>query len=319
MTSIAAAVDVQVKSVLVAFDFSEASSKPLRHALAIARHFAAKFHLLHVVSSMGYTIAGPDALHLAVDAIRRDMQKLQQQLLASGALGGLESEFILRDGSVWEQLEEVIREKHVDVVVVGTHGRGGLGKLLLGSVAEKIFRNAGCFVVTVGPCSYEDALMNKAQPVRPFLFPTDFSAASLKALPYAVAFANQFGARLVLLNVQPAAPIPQGFHWSRTGDLQQMREEARRVIQGRLEKLMEQTGTMGRRPELMVRFGIVSEQILQASHELKADLVVLGLKEPTHRESSHMPWAAAYKVVCGARCPVLSIRSQNKRGELEAQ
>lgn len=309
MPSIAAAVDVQVKSVLLAFDFSEASSKPLRHALAIARHFGAKFHLVHVVSSIGYTIAGSEALHLAIDASRRDMQKLQQQLLTSGALAGLENEFILRDGHVWEQLEELIKEKHIDVVVVGTHGRGGLGKLLLGSVAEEIFRNAGCFVVTVGPCSYEDALMDKVEPVRPFLFPTDFSAASVKALPYAVSFANQFGARLVLLHVQPAAPIPPGFHWSRTGDLQQMREEARRATQRRLEELIEQVRTTAVRPELMVRFGIVSEQILQASHELKADLVVLGLKEPTHRESSHVPWAAAYKVVCGVRCPVLTIRN----------
>ena len=309
MTPIATAVDVQVKSVLVAFDFSEASSKPLRHALAIARHFGAKFHLLHVVSSLGYTIAGADALHLAMDASRRDLQKLQQHLLTSGALAGLESEFILRDGNVWDQLEDLIKEKHIDAVVVGTHGRGGLGKLLLGSVAEEIFRNAGCFVVTVGPCSYEDALMNKAEPVRPFLFPTDFSAASVKALPYAVAFANQFGARLVVLNVQPAAPIPQGFHWSRTGDLQEMRKEARRTVQGRLEELIDQSGTTGARPEVMVRFGMVSEQILQATHELKADLVVLGLKEPQHRESSHVPWAAAYKVVCGARCPVLTVRS----------
>ena len=309
MSSIAAAVDVQVKSVLLAFDFSEASSKPLRHSLAIARHFGAKFHLVHVVSSIGYTIAGSEALHLAIDASRRDMQKLQQQLLTSGALTGLASEFILKDGNISEQLEDVVREKHIDVVVVGTHGRGGLGKLLLGSVAEEIFRNAGCFVVTVGPCSYEDALMNKAEPVRPFLFPTDFSAASLKALPYAVSFANQFGARLVLLNVQPAAPIPQGFHWSRTGDLQEMREEVRRTTRQRLEELIEQNGRMAVRPESIVRFGIVSEQILQASHELKADLVVLGLKEPAHRESSHVPWAAAYKVVCGARCPVLTIRN----------
>jgi nucleotide-binding universal stress UspA family protein len=309
MSSIAAAVDVQVKSVLLAFDFSEASSKPLRHALAIARHFGAKFHLVHVVSSIGYTIAGSQALHLAIDASRRDLHQLQQQLLTSGALTGLASEFILKDGNVSEQLEEVIKEKHIDVVVVGTHGRGGLGKLLLGSVAEEIFRNAGCFVVTVGPCSYEDALVNKAEPVRPFLFPTDFSAASLTALPYAVSFANQFRARLVLMHVQPAAPIPQGFHWSRTGDLQEMREAVRRTTRQRLEELIEQNGTTAVRPESMVRFGIVSEQILQASHELNADLVVLGLQEPTHRESSHAPWAAAYKVVCGARCPVLTIRN----------
>jgi nucleotide-binding universal stress UspA family protein len=310
MSSIAAAVDVQVKSVLLAFDFSEASSKPLRHALAIARLFGAKFSLAHVVSSIGYTIAGSEALHLAVEASRRDMQRLKQQLVSSGVLAGLQSEFILTQGNVWNQLEDLIKEKQIDAVVVGTHGRGGLGKLLLGSVAEEIFRNAGCFVVTVGPCAYEDALVDKVEPVRPFLFATDFSPDSVNALPYALSFANRFGARLVLLHVQPAAPIPQGFHWSRTGDLREMREQARRESHRRLEELVAQSGETAVRPELMVKFGLVSEQILQASHELRADLVVLGLKRPTHRESSHVPWAAAYKVVCGARCPVLTIRSR---------
>jgi nucleotide-binding universal stress UspA family protein len=59
MSSIAAIATVGLKSVLVAFDFSEASHKPLRHALAIAHHYGAKFYLAHVVSHIGYTIAGP--------------------------------------------------------------------------------------------------------------------------------------------------------------------------------------------------------------------------------------------------------------------
>jgi nucleotide-binding universal stress UspA family protein len=300
----------EIKSVLIATDFSEASQKPLRHALAIARHYGAKFYLAHVVSHIGYTIAGPESLQLTTEKTRKDAQELEHELLESRALAGLNYEFIVREGSVWEQLELVIRDKQVDLVVVGTHGRGGLGKLLLGSIAEKIFRHADCFVVTVGPGSYEDSLVEKTKAVRPFLFATNFGPASLHALPYAISFANHFGARLVALHILPAAPIPESFHWSSTGNLLQMRDQARMASLKRLEELTLQNGPMAAKPEFMVKFGIPGEQILQASHDLKADLIVLGLKHHTHIETeSHMPWAIAYKVVCGARCPVLTIRN----------
>jgi nucleotide-binding universal stress UspA family protein len=309
MLSMGAVEDVGLKSVLIASDFSEASRKPLRHALSIARHYGAKFHLAHVVSHIGYTIAGPEALNLAVERTRRDAQKLEQELLEGGALVGLHNEFIVREGDVWEQLELIIRQKQVDLVVIGTHGRGNLGKLLLGSVAEQIFRHANCLVVTVGPGSSEDSLIEKAEAVRPFLFATDFGASSLSALPYAISFANHFGARLVVLHVLPAAPIPEGFHWSTTGDLRQMRDKARMASQKQFEELILQNAPRAAKPEFMVEFGIPSDQILLASRALKADLIILGLHRPAHIETaSHMPWDVAYKVVCGARCPVLTMR-----------
>jgi nucleotide-binding universal stress UspA family protein len=302
--------DIAIKSVLVAFDFSQASQKPLHHALAIARHYGAKFYFAHVVSGIGYTIAGQEALSLAAERTRRTAHELRHELLESGALADLDHEFIIREGNVWEQLELLIREKQVDMVVVGTHGRGALGKLLLGSVAEKVFRHADCLVATVGPGSYEDSLVEKPKPVRPFLFPTDFSPASLHALPYAISLANHFGAKLVVLHVLPVAPIPEGFHWSTTGDLTQMRDEARMASQRQFEELNLQNIRMAIQPEFMVKYGIPGEQILLASHTLKADLIVLGLHRHAHIDAaSHMPWDLAYKVVCDAHCPVLTIRN----------
>lgn len=310
MASKAALAGVEVKSVLVAYDFSEASEKPLRHALAIARHYGAKFHLAHVVSSLGYTIAGPAAAKMAAEVTAREAQRLEQELLAKGALAGLQHEFIIREGDVWEQLEVVIKEKKVDAVIVGTHGRGSLGKVLLGSVAEKIFRNAECPVVTVGPGSYEDALTEKSGEVRPFLLATDFGPASVKALQHALSFASHFNAKVIALHVLPAAPIPEGFHWSKTGDLDQMREKARMESQRLFEEMIRQSGAPATNIEFMVKFGIPSDQILLASRALKTDLIVLGLKRPAHKETpAHMPWDIAYKVVCGARCPVLTIRN----------
>ncbi len=310
MSSMGAAAEVALKSILIAFDFSDASQKPLHHAMAIARHFGARLYLAHVVSHLGYTIAGPESLKLATESACRDAQRLEQDLLASGALAGLQHEFLVREGNVWEQLEQVIQQKKVDLVVVGTHGRGTLGKLLLGSVAEQIFRKAGCFVLTVGPGSSIDSLMEKTRAVRPFLFATDFEPSSLHALPYAISFANHFGAKLVVLHVLPAAPLTEGFHWSTTGDLTQMRDKARASSERQFEELRLQYAPTSTKPEFMVEFGIASDQILLASHALKADLILLGLNHaPRFGTESHMPWAAAYKVVCGAHCPVLTIRN----------
>jgi nucleotide-binding universal stress UspA family protein len=296
--------------VLIAYDFSEASHKPLHHAIAIARHFEAKLHLAYVVSSIGYRIAGPEASQLASEGSQRDVRQLEADLLKSGALSGLQYELILREGDVWEQLECIIREKHVDAVVVGTHARAGLGRLALGSVAEQVFRQADCLVLTVGPGSNENSLMETKEAAHPFLLATDFGPASLQALTYAASFANRFGAKLVVLHVLPPAPIPEGFHWSTTGDLMQMREQAEMASRTQFQKLILPNVPDETAIEFMVKLGITSEQILQACHTLKADLLILGLNRTEHIETtSHLPWSVAHKIVCGASCPVLTMKA----------
>ncbi|HUI41467.1 MAG TPA: universal stress protein [Terriglobia bacterium] len=311
MSLVAPAVDVRLNSVLIATDFSEASEKPLRHALAIARHYGAKFYLAHVVSSLGFTLVGPDAVLAATEAVSRDAHELEDELVQQGALAGLRHEVIVRHGlDLWEELEKVVRQEQVDLVVIGTHGRRGLGKLLLGSVAEQIFRHAACLVLTVGPGSYQETPVEGARPIRPFLFATDFGEASLHALPYAISFANEFGTKLILLHVAPAVPMPEGFHWSTAGDVTEMRENARRASLRRLEELTSQNIELALKPEFLVEFGLPGEKILQAAATLKVDAIIMGLHRSTHiGTASHLPWATAYEVVCGAGCPVLTVRN----------
>ena len=297
MSAIASAVDPRLKSVLVATDFSEASQKPLRHALAIARHYGAKLYLAHVVSSLGFTLAGADALNAATAAAKRDAHHLETRLVESGALAGLHHEFIVGQGAVWEVLNQVIRQEQVDLIVSGTHGRRGLQKMVLGSVAEQIFRYADCIVFTVGPGSYQEARADEILPNRTFLFATNFDEASLYALPYAISYANQFDAKLVLLHVVPTAPRPKSLLY--------------RATLQRLEDLT-LNSTLKVRPEFVVEFcpvGPISEKILETAENLKVDLIIFGLRRSTHVEAaSHIPWATAYEVVCGAECPVVTVR-----------
>ena len=303
--------DVRLKSILMATDFSEASAKALRHALAVARHFGAKFYLVHVVSSVGFTIAGAEALQLASSAASREVRQLEEALAESGALAGLSHEFIVCQGRVWEELKEIIHQKEIDLVMIGTHGRRGMEKLLLGSVAERIFRGSDRPVLTVGPHSLDDAPFERTGAVGSFLFPTDFSAASLRALPYALSFSNHFRAKLVLLHVAPVMPIPETFHWSTAPkDIDGMREAARVTAMEKLHGLIPQATPLSEKPECIVRFGKRAETILQVARDLKADLIVMGLNRLKHADAvSHMPQTTAYHVVCSAHCSVLTVRS----------
>jgi nucleotide-binding universal stress UspA family protein len=302
---------LELRSVLIATDFSQASEKPLRHAVAIARRYGAKFFLSHVVSSLGLSMAGPDAIAASEAAVLRDATRLEDDLVRNGPLAGLQHQFVIRQGEVWPELEAIIREEKIDLVIIGTHGRHGVGKLLLGSVAEQIFRHADCLVMTVGPSSYQEARVDTFRANRVFLFATDFGEASLHALPYAISSANQYGAKLVLLNVIPAVPMPEGFHWGTASDLIEMRENARMASLRRLQELT-RNATLEVRPEFVAEFGTaipVSDKILETAEKLTVDVVIMGLHRSTHIGTvSHMPWATAYEVVCHAGCPVLTVR-----------
>ena len=194
-------------------------------------------------------------------------------------------------------------------MIVGTHARAGIGRLVLGSVAEQIFWQADCLVLTVGPRSREDSLIEKEVTVPLFLFATDFGHASLCALPYAASFANHFGAKLVVLHVLPAAPVPETFHWSTTGDLTEMRLKAELAAQKQFQQLIIPNVPAATKLEFKVSFGIPAEQVLQACHTLKVDLLILGLHSVRHAETlSHIPWVRAHEIVCGANCPVLTMK-----------
>ena len=310
MTLVAANGDIHLKSVLIATDFSDASDKAARHALAIARHYGAKLYLAHVVSSLGFRMVGPDAVNLATEIVSRDACEVEDRLVQSGALAGLAHEVIVRQGNVWDELDKIIDQEQIELVVIGTHARRGMGKLLLGSVAEHIFRHASCLVLTVGPGSLQDSPVGSGRAIRPFLFATDFSEASLRALPYAISAANHFGTKLVLLNVMSDIPMSDNLLLPSASDVVKMREEARANTLCRLKELVYQNAKLAVAPEFVVELGAPAEKILEVANTLKSDAIILGLHRKTRiGAASHMPWATAYEVACDACCSVLTVRN----------
>jgi nucleotide-binding universal stress UspA family protein len=292
------------RSILFATDFSECSQKALDYSLALARFYESKFCLAHVVSSLGLTMAGPGAIAACEEASSREAADLQHSLIQTGALTGIQHKFILRHGELWPELREIIRQESADLLVIGTHGRHGMAKLFFGSIAEQIFRQTDCPVLTFGPHTDGRPWFETPSTQRTFLFATDFGPASLRGLPQAIAAANQFAAKLAFLSIIPAAPS------STDEALTDWQGDARMRTLQRLAELADNAG-LDTKPQLCAEFESgrpASEKILETADKLRADLIIMGLHDSAHTGIiSHLDLATTYDVVCQAGSPVLTV------------
>ncbi len=292
MSSSTHAIKVAISRVLVGIDFSESSEKALRHAIAISRSYGAKFYFAHVVSSLGFVMAGPEVTAMAAEATARDLQKLETYLLQTGALTGILYEAMVCQGEIWQELKRVTERQHVDLIVVGTHGRTGLRKIALGSVAEAVFRHASCPVLTVGPCAPADAPANAK--VRHMLCPVDLSPESAHAAAYAASLARQHEARLTIVHVverREDAPT----------------DEQERDFEARFRKHL--PGELPHNWTFRTQLGPIDRTILELAAEGRVGLIVLGMRS-SHSFMQPHGWPHAYKVACEACCPVLTVRCE---------
>ena len=274
---------LKLNSVLVATDFSPASQKAALCATAVARRHGANIYLFHVVPSQSE--------RAVMDGWRQGQTEVMCHLLAD-RLDGIQYELIVRSGELCESLAQVLAEKKVDLVVLGTRGRTGVRKLFLGSVAEKIFRQSRCPVITLGP-NISDAAA-QAPPER-ILAATGFAAHSLHAVEYATKFAEYLHSSLALVNVvtDPAKAIG---------------EARQRTRSERLKRLQTLVGSeTASKPEWFVEFGSAPEGVLRTAAQWKANLIVLGLHDVEEVGRRETTWAKAYEIICEACCPVMTV------------
>lgn len=290
MSSDPLVIDLGIHRVLSAIDFSSSSIKALNHAIEIARSYGASYYLVHVVSSIGYVMVGTDAIVSAMDTAGEELRALKQRLSRSGALEGIPCEMLVCHGDIWQQLERVITEHQIDLIVLGTQGKTGLRKLALGSVAEAVFQNATCPVLTVGPCAPADPPLHAK--LSHILYPTDLSPGSDRAAAYAVSLAKEHGAQLTVLHV-----LEQG-------EAAQVGEREHQFT-ARFRKLI----SNGEPPNWSYQrqVGLVDQTILGLAKEREAGLIVLGLR-PRRYMVNPQSWLHTYKIVSEACCPVLTLR-----------
>lgn len=283
------AVPAALGNIVVSTDFSVTSETALLFALGIARRNNAKVWIVHVV---GDTFFSKETQQRVVDDAWREGHRRLTDHFIAGRLDGVEHKLLVEQGSVTEVLSRLVDQHHAELLVIGTSGRSRIGKLFLGSVAESIFRQAPCPVLTVGP--RVAATEVPAEGPRKILFCTGFSKHSLAAGALAVRMAARQDAELVLLHVGPD-PL--------TG----LREDYVHSSERRLADIPKDT-KLSSPVQKVVRFGVASEQILQLASETNPDLIVLGVRQP-ESFGRRLRWATAYDVVSNAPCPVLTVRT----------
>jgi nucleotide-binding universal stress UspA family protein len=287
-----AAKPIKLKKILWTTDFSPASQASLPHAIALARRYESKVYLAHVVVPHPYPMVSPEAAPYVED-LRRGSSTRLTTIAEADELQGIPHEVLLGHGEVAEELNAMVKDHQIDLLVLATHGRRGLRRFLLGSVAEEVWRTAECPVLTVGP----HALGRPAAEIalRQILYPTDLSAESFAAAPFALSFALEYESRLTVLHVVPAA----------------IRTSARllaRAFRDELQEIFPSEAVPWCEPECLVESGDPPETILKIAKERKADLIVLGVRSPEALAKQHLS-NVAYPVVAGADCPVLTVRA----------
>ncbi len=160
---------IALKRILVPCDFSDTSAAAVRYGIALARNFGARLHFLHVGdrAQSQFESEFPIGLEDAVeDAVRERLLRIvnpQEQM-------ELNPEFAVRPGAPAAEIVRYAQEAKIDLIVMGTHGRGFVGHMVMGSVAEKVVRTAPCPVLTVrtpptGRTAFEEITASTPAPV----------------------------------------------------------------------------------------------------------------------------------------------------------
>ncbi len=282
------------RNILLGTDFSPASDAAIPYAVQIAKQVGGKLYVVHVVFPELYQALPPEAGQTAFTQAKQHAEKKMQRLLTSTPIAEVDHEGLVRTGEIWDELATLIATANIDLVVSGTHGRRGMKKTLLGSVAEEIFRLSPVPVLTIGPSV-------SAPPVstlHSIVHPTDFSAHSAQAADYALRLAQEFQSCLTWLHVV-----------QQTGSDPLNRDYLRGFFCERLAELLPAEVTDWCEPKYRVEFGDPAEEILRVARDAKADLIIMGIwgAGALARATTHVG-NTAYRVVSEAQAPVLSIR-----------
>lgn len=153
---------IDLRRILVPIDFSETSDAALRYGVALARAFSARLYLLHVPEHPGGSAKAEYPIGL-IDTIQNAAHDRLGNLLSEAETRDLMPTFVMRLGKPCDAIPEYAAEHKIDLIVMGTHGREGVARVMLGSVAEKVVRKAPCPVLTVHHPEHEFVLPEVAK------------------------------------------------------------------------------------------------------------------------------------------------------------
>jgi nucleotide-binding universal stress UspA family protein len=296
---------IEIHRILYATDLSDSSHRAFEYSLALAAWYEAVLTALHVVPEP--MVPASEAAYLVNTAVvdfgaQEGIRSALSAFVAPARMLGVRTEIEIREGKAAPQIVAMASELPADIVVMGTHGRAGFERLVLGSVAETVLRRVTCPVLTVPPHAPEQPspLFYKS-----ILCATDFSPASAAAVCCATALAEESGAALTLVHVLDPEKL-RGLDQLRGVD-EDRRPDYETAARLMLRGLLRDLPPRGFQAEEVVTSGAAASEILKLAGELHAGLIVMGVHGRGLLDLMAFG-SVTDQVAREAACPVLSVR-----------
>jgi nucleotide-binding universal stress UspA family protein len=296
---------IRFERILCPTDFSRFSFRAADYAVALARHYDGEVHFLHVIPQV---LMHPDQYPYLAQPVLPDPEVRERALerldafVALSRAEGVRTRFSLAEGAPVGSILSAATSDSSDLICLGTHGREGVERLVLGSVAEKVLRKSSCPVLTVSQGREE----RTSQPAafESILCAVDFSTLSLKAVEYCLSLAQEAGGRLVLFNA--IEWVPDEPLWESTATLAEYRAQMEEEVRKRLSEIVPADVRNWCEVDTVVRSGKPYREILSVAGDSKIDLIVMGVRGRNPLDVM-LFGSTAQHVVRHAVCPVLTI------------
>ena len=297
---------LDIRRILCPVDFSDASQHALAHAAVIAGWYGARVTALHVATPI-YLLEGPllftdlPAASTPTEADRQKREAELRQWIEPMDVAGLPTDVLVEEGhNPAARILACATALRADLLVMGTHGRSGFERLMLGSVTEKVLRRAACPVLTVPP----PAVRAAKPPFKRLLCPVDFSDSSIAALRLALSLAQESDARLTALHVLAE---PNDDQMLEPFDTPAFRLRCEGTAQQQLDALVSSEVREYCEPVTRLVWGKAYQKILDVAQRDDSDLIVMGVHGRNVVERM-LFGSTTNQVVRHAACPVLTLR-----------
>jgi nucleotide-binding universal stress UspA family protein len=304
---------IDIQRILCPVDFSDFSRRALDHAVVLAHWYHAKVTLLHVKELVPLAAYAPGSgvvpSAMLTPEERQSIIDEMKGLARSEAGASVAVDCEIAEGRTADAIVAQAADLRSDLIVMGTHGRSGFERLVLGSVAEKVLRKATCPVLTV-PKAVGDVV--PASPLfKDIVCAIDFSECSMRALEYACSLAQEADAHLTVLHVVevPSNLDPDVHETTLAGPpslaayIAAVGDERRARLKDAVPERVKGYCTV----DTQLSSGSPYREILRVASERSSDLVVIGI-HGRHPADLLFFGSTAQHVVRRAACPVLTIR-----------
>ncbi|MBK9399571.1 MAG: universal stress protein [Bacteroidetes bacterium] len=276
--------DLNIKKILIPYDFSETAALSLEHAIFMAKLLKADIYLLHIVETTTF----PSSISHAFTGFEKKVEEASNEKLKELAdeihrQHGVQVQIITEVGKIYKRIVHTAKQAHVDIIIMGTHGASG-SSYIIGSNTTRVVQEAPCPVISVQTHITKVGFAKIALPI-------DDSAESRQKVNFALEIAKHYNSRVVVIGLM------------RNGN-----EDYQRKFKIKIEQVEDFLSGHGIITESIYKQGDdLAKSTLQSSAEIEADLLVI-MTEQEPSITGLLMGSYATKVINGSKIPVMTVR-----------